>query len=126
MEVFALSALGFANILEHYPSLKDDIIERMGRKKEDLYERKIYYINHNPGYMSPDEVENKKDQMSDLIRDILSYDRSDGVLDDERAVETSRFQHVKRFLTRWLIGWGPEDANLPFFYFATGDMLVHR
>ena len=100
------------------------MIARMGRKKEDLYERKIYYMNHDPGLMSPEEVEEKRDQMSNQIRDILSYDSNDAVLEEEGATEATKFQKFRRFVTRWFLNYGPEDANLPFLYLATPDMSV--
>ena len=127
MEVLALSAESFAQILEHYPGLKERMEKILHGNKEDVFERKNYLLDKIKQRLAPDDGKVFRDGVERValtIQRSVNYDRSFRYIrgsqgDAKTDVGNGSSRAFVKFLKSRILYWGPDNENLPFLYFAT-------
>lgn len=118
VQVFALNAPSFATILEHYPGLRHHMEACIGGRKEDMFERKNYFVD-----ITKARLQMMNPEIWQSAVDRIGTDAQAVVL-EATPVTSKEGWGLIRFCKRHLIGWGPNDINLPFLYFASPDRQV--
>ncbi|CAG7786966.1 unnamed protein product [Allacma fusca] len=127
VEVFALNAKGFGEILDRYPSLKSNMEKRLLSDTHDLFERKIHFIETKRSNLEYQQdmvtFDNRVFRNSAILREIV-YAREVVAFkeDDDESVVVTRNKFID-FFERYIFSYGPDDYDLPFIYFASPTVM---
>ena len=126
VEVYTLTAAGFAEILDRYPKLKQQLEKKLNFNKSDLFERKIEYIRKKRSFMRQNlrvGFDAQVRQNSTDVRKII-YSREVPDLQDEEDGAVEKKNPFLNFMEHSVLGWGDLDVDLPFIYIAKSRTLV--
>lgn len=126
VEVFALNAADFAEVLEHYPGLKRDMEERLGWMQVDLFEKKVDFIQEKQFQVGKGFFAAAETRITRHIRkSVSSREIFENFEDDEENAKKRKESKLKQFVKQHVYGWGSSDTNLPYFYLATSSRYGH-
>ena len=124
VEVLALGAHSFVQILEHYPGLKERMEKILNGNKEDVFERKIYLLDKIKKRLSPKDAKAFQigvERVVSAIQGSINYDRSfRGIRGSkvDKVEVMSRSSAFLKFVGTHVLNWGSDNDNLPFLYFS--------
>ena len=109
--------------MDRYPSLKDQIHEKLSfAHTNDLFERKIEFIRKKRLRLTGvklAEFNQRVNWNSAILREIVYAREVPGFRDDDEEAAVEAKGAFVAFLHRRVFNWGPEDFDLPFFYFSS-------
>ena len=120
VEVFALNAADFSEVLEHYPGLKRDMEERLGWLQVDLFEKKVDFIQQKQLQVGKGIFVSAEARITRYIRKCVSArEIFETFEDEEENGKKKKESKLMQFFHRHVYGWGSSDTHLPYFYLST-------
>lgn len=108
VELFVLNADDFADLIDKYPAVKDEILGMLKGDKREVFVKNFARKKHKDF----EKWQKKAKLVNDIIgRTLKSRDVS--LLNRKHEYKRYRFK-----CSRWIVGYGTEDLKLPFLYFA--------
>ncbi|CAG7731031.1 unnamed protein product [Allacma fusca] len=125
VEVFVLSADDFAELIEKYPTVKEEIIKALKKEKKEIWFKTFLRKKR----ADPTRWERNAKALNIAITRML---RSREIKIVKLVGENKKSKAFKFKFKRWVAGYGPDDDKLPFLYFAvpsyekiTFKFLIH-